>query len=78
MIRDAVLPPVCVPAAQESAKRPSLFWCGHCHHEWVQYPSMMTMAMETVVAEKQKKMGIMESSDGVHTAVVVEYRICFE
>ena len=25
-----------------------------------------TMAMERVVAEKQKKMGIMESSDGVH------------
>ena len=40
----------------------SLFWCYcRCHHEWVQYPFIMAMAME--------KMGIIEPGDGIHTVV---------
>ena len=41
----------------------SIFLCHcHCRHEWVQYPFMTAMVTD--------KMGIMESSDGVHIAVV--------
>ena len=40
-----------------------IFLCRcRCHHKRVSYPFMMATAMEI--------MGIMESSDGVHTAAV--------
>ena len=38
--------------------------------EWVQYPFMTTTAMETIIMAMEK-MGIMESSDGVHTAAAM-------
>ena len=37
--------------------------------KWVQYPFMMAMALENN-CNGNGKMGIMESSDGVHTAAV--------
>ena len=43
-------------------RRQRHFVC-RCRHEWVRYPFIMATATE--------KMGIMESSDGVHTAAVM-------
>ena len=51
------------PKSSFTLRRQWHFLClCHCCHKWVQYPFMMTMAME--------KMGNMELSDGVHIAAV--------